>query len=507
MLSVGQFAKLAKVSARTVRYYETFGLLPAPIRRENNYRFYDQRLLGRMDRIRELQSLGFSLEEIRDALHFSNEQLRIRLQQRLLEVNEEIDSLENRRLRLVELLSVTIKIESGENITETERNLYMQAIRGEIIKSLEKKYAKVTDMELAYLSRDSWFYSNPEMGEFVQALKKCMEFAKRKNLILGPGRGSAPASITIFGVGFSSIDPMKYEMVPERLSMQVPSVHIDVEFERGQEFIDYCQEANRKLKFGEIQAFKMPLIDIVKNVHEAMGGGIDYPQIHDDSDLVLNHFRSGEIDKIFGFDFSEKALVMKYENFLPGYDGLEEMQKYLRGQEIHNFRDVINITALWRPHSFEILERLELYRVAKRDGFKFDFLPQQVKKSLEPNFGRVIYHEDLLRIISHYTGWDLGRCNSLRKIAYRRELEACGDWLEFQRMAPEAVTALVQEEGKWAFCLPHALAFAQFTKQTAVLKSLHRDIYFAEIERFEQKHGLAWDDIGIRIKGVSLLQN
>ena len=55
--------------------------------------------------------------------------------------------------------------------------------------------------------------------------------------------------------------------------------------------------------------------------------------------------------------------------------------------------------------------------------------------------------------------------------------------------------------------MPHAVAFAQFTKQTAVLKSLHKDTYFAEIEKFERKHGLAWDDIGIRIKGVSLLQN
>jgi len=507
MLSVGRFAKLAKVSARTVRYYESIGLLPSSIRRENNYRFYDQQLLERMERIRELQSLGFGLEEIKDALSFSNSELRLRLQQRLSEVDGELESLGNRRSRLIELLSVATKIESGESVTETERNLYMEAVRGEIIKSLEKKYSKVTDTELAYLSRDSWFYTHPEMGEFIDALKSCVEFAKSRNLILGPGRGSAPASITIFGVGFSSIDPMKYEMIPERLSTQPPSIHIDVEFERGQEFVDYCQELNRKLKFGEIQAFKMPLIDIVKNVHEAVGRAIDYAQISDDSDLVLKHFRSGEIEKIFSFDFSDKALVMKYENFLPGYNGLEKMKEYLRGQEIRSFRDVTNITALWRPHSNEIIERLELYRQAKRDGFKYDFLAKELQASLEANFGRVIYHEDLLRIISHYTGWGLGRSNSLRKAAYKRELESDDDWTEFRRIASKAVADLVQEESKWAFCMPHAVAFAQFTKQTAVLKSLHRDAYFVAIENFERKHGLAWDDIGIRFKGVSLLQN
>ena len=59
MLSIGQFAEKAQVSARTVRYYESIGLLPASTRGENNYRFYNQKLLERMNRIRDLQSLGF----------------------------------------------------------------------------------------------------------------------------------------------------------------------------------------------------------------------------------------------------------------------------------------------------------------------------------------------------------------------------------------------------------------------------------------------------------------
>ncbi len=73
-------------------------------------------------------------------------------------------------------------------------------------------------------------------------------------------------------------------------------------------------------------------------------------------------------------------------------------------------------------------------------------------------------------------------------------------------LSGEPVVDLVAEESKWAFCLPHAIAFAKFTKQTAGLKTLHKAAYFGEIENFEQKHGFKWDDIGIRIKGVSLDQ-
>ena len=127
---------------------------------------------------------------------------------------------------------------------------------------------------------------------------------------------------------------------------------------------------------------------------------------------------------------------------------------------------------------------------------------------MKPNFGTIIYHEDLLKIISEYTGWDLARSNILRracmddkKLESRNQLP---DWMEFNRIAPRKVVDLVSEESKWAFCLPHAISFAKFTKKTAVLKSLHKNIYFAEIEKFEQKQGFTWDDIGIRMKGVSL---
>ena len=238
-----------------------------------------------------------------------------------------------------------------------------------------------------------------------------------------------------------------------------------------------------------------------------LGQPVDYDAIDDNSDVVLRHFRTGEIEKIFNFDFSEKALVMKYENFLPEYAGLEKMREYLRGQDIHHFRDVINIISLWRPHAPEILDRLEIYRKAKRHSFRYSCLSAEVQRWLEPNFGLMIYHEDLLRIIAHYSGAGLAHANVLRKICKDGLADSSREWGEFKKLAPPGVAELVREESKWAFCMSHSVAFARLTKQTAVLKSLHPRVYAEEIEKFQNKHGFTWDDIGIRIKGVSLLQN
>lgn len=517
MLSVGRFAKMAKVSTRTIRYYESIGLLPAPHRTENNYRYYSQQLLDRVVRIRDLQGLGFGLDEIKSIINFSSSELYVRLSKRLIELDLEIVNLQQSREQIVKLLSVSEKVDSGLPITTTERNLYMEAIKQEILIGLETKYSQVTDLQLQYLERDRWFYTHPQMGEFIKAVKTCVNFAKQRNLILGPCRGSAPASISLFGLGLSQIDPMKYPMIPERLSTQAPFFHIDVEFERGQEFVDFCREINKSISFGEIQAFKMPLIDIVQNVHKTIGKKIDYDSIDDNSHMVLNHFRSADIEKIFQFDFSSEALVMKYEGFLPEYLGLAKITEYLKNSKIISFRDIINITALWRPCNNALIQRIEQYREAKANLFSYEFLSADLQNSLKPNFGRVLYHEDLIRIISRYTGWDMARSNTLRKFCMDLENESKHDcelkinseniWTEFQKTAPAKVVDLIKEESKWAFCFPHAVSFSQFTKQTAVLKTLHRDIYFTEINKFEQKHGFTWDDIGIKIKGVSLHQS
>ena len=63
--SVGQTARLLGVTVKTLRYYETIGLvLPAYINTQTGYRYYTSRQFQRIDRIKYLQSLGCSLDEI-----------------------------------------------------------------------------------------------------------------------------------------------------------------------------------------------------------------------------------------------------------------------------------------------------------------------------------------------------------------------------------------------------------------------------------------------------------
>lgn len=64
--TVGEVAKLANVSVRTLHHYDELGLLIPSERSEAGYRLYTDEDLDRLQTVLFFKELGFSLEEIRD---------------------------------------------------------------------------------------------------------------------------------------------------------------------------------------------------------------------------------------------------------------------------------------------------------------------------------------------------------------------------------------------------------------------------------------------------------
>ncbi|TWT15250.1 MerR family transcriptional regulator [Reyranella sp. CPCC 100927] len=65
MFRIGEFAQIAQVSGRQLRFYDQLGLLqPAHIDQQTGYRYYTIRQLPRLNRILALKELGLSLEQI-----------------------------------------------------------------------------------------------------------------------------------------------------------------------------------------------------------------------------------------------------------------------------------------------------------------------------------------------------------------------------------------------------------------------------------------------------------
>jgi DNA-binding transcriptional MerR regulator len=69
MYRIGEFAELAQVPVKTLRYYDGLGLLrPDRVDRSTGYRYYVAAQLGRLNRILALKELGLSLREVRSLI-------------------------------------------------------------------------------------------------------------------------------------------------------------------------------------------------------------------------------------------------------------------------------------------------------------------------------------------------------------------------------------------------------------------------------------------------------
>jgi DNA-binding transcriptional MerR regulator len=109
-MKIGEMAKQAGVTIDTVRFYERRGVLPAPDRLPSGYRVYDTAAVERVRFARELQSLGFTLDEVVDALHTYDAEdptcadQRWRLERALDRIDRKIGELRDTRAEVIAVL-------------------------------------------------------------------------------------------------------------------------------------------------------------------------------------------------------------------------------------------------------------------------------------------------------------------------------------------------------------------------------------------------------------------
>ena len=100
MFKIGDFARLNKVTIKTLRHYDSLGLLqPEKIDSFTKYRYYSASQMPRLNRILALKDIGFSLEEIALILNKNMDLKQIRI---LLELkhSEIADKIRNEQARL-----------------------------------------------------------------------------------------------------------------------------------------------------------------------------------------------------------------------------------------------------------------------------------------------------------------------------------------------------------------------------------------------------------------------
>lgn len=120
--------------------------------------------------------------------------------------------------------------------------------------------------------------------DYFLAVAEIVRWGKARGIFFGPARGSAAASLPLYILGVTEIDPLQYPtMIPERFIApdrdDLPDVDIDVEDERRHELQEHCIEVYGADHVGTIGAFTRyrgkNSIEAVGRVHEVPAFEVD----------------------------------------------------------------------------------------------------------------------------------------------------------------------------------------------------------------------------------------
>ena len=121
MITIGQLARYAGVSAKTIRVYHDKGLLPEPGRDASGYRRYTAQHVIDLIKIRTLAQAGVPLARIRDLRDASGEEFRQALQQIDRDLTARIQVLRHTQQRLRQLAAGEVRLLPPEVSSHLER--------------------------------------------------------------------------------------------------------------------------------------------------------------------------------------------------------------------------------------------------------------------------------------------------------------------------------------------------------------------------------------------------
>ena len=205
-------------------------------------------------------------------------------------------------------------------------------------------------------------------------------FAKKKDIPVGPGRGSGAGSLVAFCVGITDVDPIAFDLLferflnPERVSM--PDFDIDFCYNRREEVIDYVKSKYGDDKVAQITTFgTLAARAAVRDVGRALG--MPYARVDTVAKLIPREInvtieealRSKELKELYETDSDVRRLI----NISKSLEGMP------RHASTHAAGVVIteNPTYEYVPLSYSgtgIVTQFDMNTDARLGLVKFDFL-------------------------------------------------------------------------------------------------------------------------------------
>ena len=253
-------------------------------------------------------------------------------------------------------------------------------------KRLEKTYRERLDKEITTIKKMGF------PGYFL-IVSDFINYARQKDIPVGPGRGSAAGSLVAYSLGITDIDPIAYELLferflnPERISM--PDIDIDFCKNGRDEVIHYVQEkyggeggggnGGGEGRVAQIITFgKMQARAVIRDVGRALD--MSYPDVDRIAKLIPTMPLNIKLDEAIKAESRLKELVegdSKIKQLFEIARSLEGLNRHssthAAGIVISNGPLVDNMP-LTRGQKGEVVTQFDMKSVEKLGLIKFDFL-------------------------------------------------------------------------------------------------------------------------------------
>lgn len=126
-------------------------------------------------------------------------------------------------------------------------------------KKLPERYDTITDEISARLDRELEIIHGMGYDGYFLIVYDFINFARRKKIPVGPGRGSAAGSLVAYVLEITELDPLKYGLLferflnPERVTL--PDIDVDLCYIRRDEVIGYVRERYGADRVSQIATF------------------------------------------------------------------------------------------------------------------------------------------------------------------------------------------------------------------------------------------------------------
>lgn len=317
-----------------------------------------------------------------------------------------------------------------------------------------------------------------------------VNWAKRKDIYIGPGRGSSPGSLVAYCLGITAIDPIRNGLLFERFINQdcpmAPVIDVDIEEEGRFRVIEYMEEKYGKdhvalvMTYGKMTQehplYEERLKDVIqlkgihacavilgrkplykyvplatwtdkKSGHEHLVSVWQCNRLDNSGVLKLNIIELDTLNRVkrctslikqrYDIKIDLGKLPLDDQKTLALYEHADTdgvfhfdsngMKRILTELKPQRLEDLIMLDAMYRPDNLARIPWL----IAIRKGLMPPppLLPE-IEKILLPTYGLTIYQEQVMEIARQLTGLPAEWTDSLRRALCRQDKKSLSDLIK-----------------------------------------------------------------------------